>query len=65
VIDRTGKESSGDGNRKATISAGDGAGDGATDRNETALKLTPRPATAAKTAMTKKANANLPALANP
>jgi len=34
------------------------------DRNETALKLTPRPATAAKTAMTKKANANLPALAN-
>jgi len=63
VIDRTGKESSGDGNRKATISAGDGGG--GTDRNETALKLTPRPATAAKTAMTKKANANLPALANP
>ncbi|HKD31589.1 MAG TPA: hypothetical protein VKC66_37515 [Xanthobacteraceae bacterium] len=62
MIDRTGKESSGDGNRKATISAGDG--DGAMDRNETALKLTPRPATAAKTAMTKKANANLPALAN-
>jgi len=64
VIDRTRKESSGDGNLKATLSAGDGDG-GATDRNETALKLTPRPATAAKTAMTKKANANLPALANP
>jgi hypothetical protein len=62
-----GEVASADGNRDATISAGEvltiSAGEGAADRNDTLLKLTPKPAMAAKTSMTRKANANLPALA--
>jgi hypothetical protein len=62
-----GKAASANGNRDATISAGVDAtispGDGAVGRNDTALKLTPRLAMAAKTSMMRKANAKMPALA--
>jgi len=63
----TGNVASADGNRDATISAGEDAtipaGGGAADRNDTALKLTPKLAMAAKASMIRKANANMPALA--
>jgi len=62
-----GKVSSADGNRDATISAGEGAAmsaeEGAADRNEAALKPMPKRTIAAKTSITRKANANVPALA--
>jgi hypothetical protein len=60
-----GKAASADGNRDATISAGVDAAisPGAADRSDTALKLTPRLAMAAKASMMRKADAKMPALA--
>jgi hypothetical protein len=55
----TGKVASEDGNRDATISAGEGVA----DRNDPALKLIPRLAMAASPNMMSQANTNLPALA--
>jgi hypothetical protein len=55
----TGNVASAEGNRDATISAGEGVA----DRNDPALRLIPKLARAAKLSMMRQANKNLPALA--